>query len=76
MKLSEMINIYGPDARLVLRGDNGISAVSPRYIAEDFGVWDENENVYDLLSQSSLHDLEQKHQTGALDFFSLVVVDV
>lgn len=76
MKLSDMIKLYGPEARLALRNPDGVTATPLRYTVADEGAFNEDEDVYDLLSQNSLHDLEQKHQSGALDFFSLVVVDV
>lgn len=76
MKLSDMVRLYGPDAHLALRNPDGITATPLRYTVSDEGVFNEDEDVYDLLSQNSLHNLEQKHQTDSLDFFSLVVVDV
>ncbi len=76
MKLSDMIRLYGPDARLALRNSDGVTAIPLVYTTADEGAFNEDEDVYDLLSQNSLHDLEQKHQSGCLDFFSLVVVDI
>jgi len=76
MRLNDLVRLYGGDARLALRNADGITATPLRYTVADEGVFSEDEDVYDLLSQNSLHDLEQKHQTGALDFFSLVVVDL
>lgn len=75
MKLSDMVRLYGPDARLALRNADGVTAIPLVYTTADEGVYNQDEDVYDLLSQNSLHDLEQKHQTDSLDFFSLVVVD-
>jgi len=76
MRLNDLVKLYGGDARLALRNADGVTAIPLVYTTADEGVYNQDEDVYDLLSQSSLHDLEQKHQTGALDFFSLVVVDV
>ncbi len=76
MRLNDLVKLYGGDALLALRNAYGVTAIPLVYTTADEGVYNQDEDVYDLLSQNSLHDLEQKHQTGALDFFSLVVVDV
>ena len=75
MRLNDLVRLYGGDARIALRSADGVTATPLRYTLADEGVYNEDEDVYDLLSQNSLHDLEQKHQTDSLDFFSLVVVD-
>lgn len=76
MKLNDLVKLYGGDARLALRNADGVTAIPLVYTTADEGVYNQDEDVYDLLSQSSLHELEQKHQSGCLDFFSLVIVDV
>lgn len=76
MRLNDLVKLYGGDARLALRNSDGVTAIPLVYTTADEGVYNQDEDVYDLLSQSSLHELEQKHQSGCLDFFSLVVVDV
>lgn len=76
MKLNDLVKLYGPDARLALRNSDGVTAIPLVYTTADEGVYNQDEDVYDLLSQSSLHELEQKHQSGCLDFFSLVIVDI
>lgn len=76
IKISDLVNKYGLESILTIRGNDGITALPIKYTIADEGVFNEDEDVYDLLSQNSLHDLEQKHQTDSLDFFSLVVVDM
>lgn len=76
ISLNDLVNRFGGDSVLAIRNADGVSASLVKYTQEDQGLYNPDEDVIDLLSQSSIHDLEQLHQTDELDFFSVVVVDV
>lgn len=76
ISLNDLVNRFGADSVLAIRNADGVSASLVKYTQEDQGLYNPDEDVIDLLSQSSIHDLEQLHQTDELDFFSVLVVDV
>lgn len=76
ISLNDLVNRFGADSVLAIRNADGVSASLVKYTQEDEGLYNADEDVIDLLSQSSIHDLEQLHQTDELDFFSVLVVDV
>lgn len=76
ISLNDLVNRFGGDSVLAIRNADGVSASLVKYTQEDQGLYNADEDVIDLLSQSSIHDLQHLHQTDELDFFSVVVVDV
>lgn len=76
ISLNDLVKRFGGDSVLGIRNADGVSASLVKYTQEDQGLYSPDEDVINLLSQSSIHDLEQLHQTDELDFFSVVVVDV
>lgn len=76
ISLNDLVNRFGGDSVLAIRNADGVSASLVKYTQEDQGLYNPDEDVVNLLSQSSIHELEGLHQSGDLDFFSVVVVDV
>lgn len=76
ISLNDLVNRFGGDSVLAIRNSDGVTASLVKYTQEDQGLYNPDEDVIDLLSQSSIHDLQQLHQTDELDFFSVLVVDV
>lgn len=73
--LADLVNKYGENAVLTIRDKSGNAALVG-YHSQDEGLLSPDEDVVHLLSQNSIHELEGLHQSGDLDFFSVVVVDV
>lgn len=73
--LAELVNKYGENTVLTIRDKSG-NATLVSYHSQDEGIISPDEDVVNLLSQNSIHDLQQLHQTDELDFFSVLVVDV
>lgn len=76
LTLKQLVNQFGENTVLAIRNSDGVSASLVKYTQEDQGLYNADEDVIDLLSQSSIHDLQHLHQTDELDFFSVLVVDV
>lgn len=76
LTLKQLVNQFGENTVLAIRNSDGVSASLVKYTQDDQGLYNADEDVIDLLSQSSIHDLQQLHQTDELDFFSVLVVDV
>lgn len=75
MKIKDLINLYNPEATIVINGGLGSSYPITK-ISLDEGVYDKEDDSWQLLSENDLLDLEERYgqDEDGLAFVSLIVI--